>query len=501
MSSAVLHAVLAHGAAGLLMWRVLPPGLLLRVLLFWSSCSIILFVVVEPTYVLLAAFLLAVGLSPKASIEKVGFYVLAMPALPPYLIHIMSAPGINYLLSINYYAALSLAVLVPTLLASAPLRPISLVSPVRIGLMLGYLLHVAVLSSMHFGVVAGPRMLVELLIVLFIPLLAITRAVVRPEDIDLFVRSLLGASLTLGALALVIALRQWDFYKLNAPPINMFADFRSGFLRVEATANTHSLGFHLAFGILLLEYLKVRGFGTSSVPLGWTQLMLLRVILFVGLLTTDSRGALASLLVGYGIYWIFLVENTFVRVAFISIGIIGAIGAMVWMITGDFTYLGNLDSFSYRQELIRTAVNFILANPVFGNVIFLQTGLFDHLMQGQGIIDITNLYLLVGVQYGVTGMVLFFGALATPHLMLLARRPRTDRLSQSDFVAFRRLRAMVLGSGAGWFFLVATTSDVALTTHLGLMTSVLARASATGIAIAEKRGAPSSAATSKPRMV
>ncbi|MEL6416740.1 MAG: O-antigen ligase family protein, partial [Pseudomonadota bacterium] len=364
----------------------------------------------------------------------------------------MSAPGIGYLLSANHYVAVSIAVLVPSLFASAPSRPSSVVSLAPMGLMLCYLLHAAILSSMTFGIVAGPRMFFELSIVLLVPLLAITRAIVRPEDIDLFVRALLGASLLLGALALVIALRQWDFYKLHAPPIIMFADFRSGYLRVEGTANTHSLGFHLAFGILLLEYVKARGFGTAIVSLSWVQLLVLRLILFGGLLMTDSRGALAGLVIGYFVYWVFLVDSRFLRAAFIIVGAFSAVVAMVWLVTADFRYLGNLDSFSYRQELIRTAIAFILSNPIFGNINYLETGQFDHLVQGQGIVDITNLYLLVGIQFGLTGIVLFFGALAAPHVMLIARPPRADRLSQSDMIAFRRLRAVVLGSGAGWFF-------------------------------------------------
>lgn len=105
--------------------------------------------------------------------------------------------------------------------------------------------------------------------------------------------------------------------------------------------------------------------------------------------------------------------------------------------------------------------------------------MFDHLLQGQGIIDVTNLYLQVALTFGLVGLALFACVFVLPALstgLMLFRLRRThlsatsarNSSSISEQETWFRAAAVAVACSAGWLFLVATTSDVGLTVHLGI---------------------------------
>jgi hypothetical protein len=157
--------------------------------------------------------------------------------------------------------------------------------------------------------------------------------------------------------------------------------------------------------------------------------------------------------------------------------VLAGVGLGVWLVTADFGFLGATDTFSYRQQLLITVLAYIWDHPLYGDLFHGSNERFAHLIQGQGIVDITNLFLLLPLQYGVVGAGFYFAAFLIPvfglaRLRLVARGRGASNAPADDLV---RLRAAVLAGSVGWLALVATTSNVGLTTHLGVVLAVFAR--------------------------
>jgi hypothetical protein len=120
-----------------------------------------------------------------------------------------------------------------------------------------------------------------------------------------------------------------------------------------------------------------------------------------------------------------------------------------------------------------TSLRYIADYPFFGDLQFMKSGKFDALIQGQGIIDVTNLYLLVTLRFGLIGFALFFiPFLLTSYKLVFARYDDPG----GENARLRHMRNILCALLAGWLVLVITTSDVGLTLHLGLLVVALGHA-------------------------
>ena len=119
-------------------------------------------------------------------------------------------------------------------------------------------------------------------------------------------------------------------------------------------------------------------------------------------------------------------------------------------------------TFSYRQELLQTALKFWMENFWFGDFNYIGTGRFNHLLQGQGIIDITSVYLQIVLPFGFIGALIFFSIFLPVHTKQLYG------LTGSTFTHSRNIHAALFSSMAAWLFFITTSSNVGLTDFLGL---------------------------------
>ena len=463
--AAMLYATLAIGIAVLVLPGATFAETKVRSLAVWFLSAALLFFLDDALLIFAFLFIILAVLASILPAQRVAFFILAAPAVPFYVQQYLPFPGINYLTLLDYYRVASFTLLLPLLFLP---RPADLP---RIGWTLTdscvalYVLYTSTMVGGAENFTSGLRFLLDQSLLVAAPYFALTRAVRRPEDVDRCIRAFIVASAILAAIALIATSKQWDFYRFKEPPSQAaLPDFRAGFLRIAATANTHSLGFHLAACIVLLEYLKTR------IPFGFLRLWGLRAMLFGGLYLTGSRGAIAALLTAAGVYVVLSVRSSGLRWA-LTIAIAGgAWAAGTWLLSGDSAKFDPYGTFDYRQQLLATSLQYIADNPLFGSVHFIRSGRFDALVQGQGIIDITNLYLQVALRFGLIGLTLFF----LPFLLTLYRLAFTKRDSAIE-PGVDRMRFTICALIAGWLVLIATTSDVGLTLHLGLVLLALAR--------------------------
>lgn len=468
--AALSYALLGIAVPFALILKLRPPLFLARCFAVWAGSAALLFFLDDPLLILCLSGVLLLILAPLAPMERISFFFVAVPCLPTYLHALLPFPGINWLVLLTHYKIAVLVLLVPLLFRSTPegdRRAGASVADISIVL---YAAMATFLVTAFVGFTAGPRFLIDQLLLLIVPYFVLSRTIRSPKDLESCFAALLTVSLILAAIALAATLKQWDFYRFKAP-VSVFTvpDLRSGFLRIEATANTHSLGFHLALGILVLEFLK------RHFQWGFIRLWIMRAMLLAALFFTDSRGAMLALAFAFVVYVAVIPKSKVLRRGMAALLAATAAVGLLFFISGDVSTVDAYGSFGYRQQLLTISVAHILEHPLFGDLNFAADPKFIPLVQGQGIIDITNYYLQIGLQYGLVGLILFMTVVFVVMHGLMGAIDRAA--SAGDAMQdLRIISALLLAGIAGWLVLVATTSAVGLTVHAGLILLGMGRA-------------------------
>lgn len=460
----VAYVWLAQAIAFLLMPRSIPRAVRVTALAFWAISAPIIFTVQDPLTALFLAAAVLLVLAPLAPVKRAGFFLAAAPAVPIFIFAPLPFPGINYLTDITHYKLAALIILGPVLLRSV-VRPSGVGIPALF--LAVYILYTAIVMGAASNLTGGLRFLVDQILIIGVPYFAFHSIIRDRDDVVLLFQYFLVASLILAAVAIVSLAINSDMYA----SFSVFpAEFRGGRLRINTTIGTHALAFHLACALVILEFLKHR------IRISWLHLMAIRIVLLAGMVSADSRGALLGLAVAAVTYQLIMMRSVAARALLLSaLFVAGGIGAW-WLTQGDVTSYDDHNTFSYRQELLLTSVKQILSNPIFGDPNFVMSGAFDHLVQGQGIIDITNLYLQIGLSFGLFGLLLFCIVFVVPCLAGMWRLLRSERDRDAESESWRRALAATLSITAGWLFLVMTTSDVGITLHFGIVFAALSSA-------------------------
>ena len=462
--TAIALALIAQGLAFCVILYARLGGT--RAFFVWTLSLFPLFLLSNGFLTLAIAGVAMLALAPIKASHRIAFYILVVPAVPFYVQFDVPFPGINYLMSLNHQRIAAVVILLPLLFYPGEKRA-------KWGFfdfaLIAYAIYSAVMVALSVNVTGGLRYLMEQLLLLVIPYLAIVRSLHTTDDLEDTLRAYLSCSVILAAIAFIATLKQWDFYSLpNSGTAFAVADYRGGYLRIAGVANTHSLGFHLAAALLLVEHLKTR--------MNWSFItsVALRGLLLIGVLATSSRGALAGLVIGYGVYFVFMLRSAFVWFLAVLLAIVATTIGGYWLLQADHSAFDPYGTFNYRQELVTTSLAYMREHLLFGDLHFLASGRFDHLVQGQGIVDVTNLYLQIGLVFGLIGLGLFFTIYAGTVVLLAL----SARFAAANPI-YATLNPAILACLIGWLVLVATTSDVALTIHLGILFAAFGRCALT----------------------
>jgi O-antigen ligase len=120
-------------------------------------------------------------------------------------------------------------------------------------------------------------------------------------------------------------------------------------------------------------------------------------------------------------------------------------------------FVGSADAnVTYRQQLLAVSLDLIWDNPFFGSFDYINTPEMEAMRQGQGIIDIVNTYVAVGLGSGLVGLSLFAGFF----LAVIGRLFRTIRnLCNPDDEAYQ-LGQVLLAVLLGIIVMIGTVSSI-----------------------------------------
>lgn len=481
-------AAIVYGTAALLLAMVLVSKMVRIPMVAagfatWCILLVSLFVLRDDLLVLLVSgATLALFASRLPQEQRPGFLLLTVPALPHFMHFVVPFPGINYIISISHYDLAVLATAAAVIAgrrlggrqvgvgalaqhrSDATGRTVCVLADLCIAY---YILHSSLTVAANMGLTPGLRYLLQIFLQLGLPYLILSRALTSSEQLRHCFAGFFVASVILACTAAVSSFRSWDYYLTFAPSSALLGiEFRNNFIRINATANTHSLGYHLALAILMLPFLA-RTYAISRLKV----CAILGLLLF-GLFVTGSRGAWISGVAALALFATLRMRSQPLRVtALVSIVLALAV-VLGWLSSDNFAANAELGNFDYRQRLLEICLIHIGQFP-FGDFNYLFHPRFTELRQGQGIIDITNMYLQLALPFGVIAAGLFFLPFYL-FLPTLAIHSVPDDAAADDK---RMFRALICAGLAGWCFLVTTTSSVGLTQHLGIVLLALGRAS------------------------
>jgi hypothetical protein len=249
---------------------------------------------------------------------------------------------------------------------------------------------------------------------------------VRIERPELVLRLFVFAAAAAGALCFFESVRYWPIYSGLAPMkgVWLLVDtpdmmlIRGGFFRAYGPFS-HPLTASAVLGmggVALFGLICMRGFKPLLIVLG--------IFILLGLFGTVSRTGIVVLIVG-------LMTMQLLRKRYGSVVAVTAIGLLVIL---GAPFLSSQDAQNnglYRLTLIMGVPKALGTRLIFGYREAVESHLLDAFVQGQGIVDLVNVYLSIAVTGGLVSLipyVLFLGTTVTQYRALRRLKPDKDHL-------------------------------------------------------------------------
>lgn len=301
-------------------------------------------------------------------------------------------------------------------------------------------------------------------LMILVPFFAFSTAVNTPTRMRMVVLAMIFSALPLALVGVFELLKHWHVY---GPAFEswtqVFYAERTGLLRASGP-----LLDSIPFGFLFMVSV---GFclGIPKELLSTNSLTLLITLLMAGLISSLSRGPLLGTLV---VVAVFLLTGQKPITSFLKfIAIIATCTILLYAlpigskIFDLLPYVGseaNTETSEYRVKLLENAWKVIERNPIFGSIDFLQTQEMQEMMTGQGIIDVTNTYLVVALRFGLVGLCIFLLFFMSV-LFSLARA--FNSLPQTD-VELKLVSRSLFATLCGVLVTIMTVSSVGTISHM-----------------------------------
>lgn len=467
--AASLFTSIAIVAAWFIRPRFADSPATMRACLFWLISSPLLFLIYPLMGELLLCAILLIALTPKDMDARAAFYILALFAIPSPVQAPVPFPGINYLVVLNFPMIACFALLAPTL--AFPRAPVAArYAPVTGVLVILLTLLVAAQEFRAENLTNGLRFALDDFILYALPFMAILRLSQERAATENVISAFLTLGLIMACLAFISEAVDWNFYTFITERHGMaaLADFRQGILRVSATVIPILVGFVATLGLIAVDYYRDEKKG--SMVMAWFY----RAILAVAIIFTFARGAWLAAMVAWFTYFFFTKFPRGVRPIAIAVGLFVVLpAAIAFVLNADLGRYDPYGTFEYRRELLNASVVQFKQHPIFGEPHYRDSGNFEHLYQGQGIIDIVNHYVHILLKHGAVGFALYIGAFVSVILALLSLGKIVRR---DDNKTLERQRAFLLAAIISYLAMIATVSGVSVIQETGVFLIAVATA-------------------------
>lgn len=439
---------------------------LFRIVAVWVLVAAIGFLIGNKwlVFTLIGVTLLIVA--PARPAERVYLYIGAMAAIPIGLSLNLPFPGLNYLVTLDYAKMTTVILLGPAFLKYVFSRPPQKLKIVG-RLLIIFVLLTGIMSIRDLPFTSMLRALFDQFVLVIIPYLTISRSLTNQNEIDNAIKALFVSAIILAGISVFSTLWSWNYYAHLSDRIvgKSFTDYRNGFLRIGATTGSTLLGF--VMGAAIVSAFVLQAAKEHSKIFAIAQACVFGFVLF----TTGARGGWLAAVLIIGAYFLLSKLQKSGR-QLLLVSLISGVVIMMVLVFQDSAVLNDAyGSIDYRADLLRTSMGQIAERPLFGSADFLESPRFAHLRQGEGIIDLVNVYIQLSLYYGLVGFSLFIGAnLLALHggLTTLDRFP-SGRDVSVDVVSARRTVALLIAMHISYLAMIATISWVSYIWHYGFV--------------------------------
>jgi len=358
----------------------------------------------------LAALLISVRLSPA---DKTIFFLAILCASPLFHYTIPGFGVINFLITLNYTDTLVLFLLLPAYMAVQREKTWSLNNFDKC--VIAYVALISILALTQTSITHGIRLAFNYSLAIALPYLAFSRAINSTAALQKLSFALLFCLVPMALIGCFESLKYWKLY--SSAFVHVLGDgnylsyrLRGDSLRANALyASPIVLGYAMVIGFGFLIYIKK--YVNSQNAIRFLGLVFLAALYF-----TKARGPWLGLAV-LGFLYIWSGPEKFSNLA--KLALLTVLISLPLSLTpaGNklFQMLPFLSSATsheastvdYRFRLIEQGWIVFKQNPILGSINYRDTPEMEVMRQGQGIIDVVNSYIHIGLSYGTVGLSLF----------------------------------------------------------------------------------------------
>jgi len=389
----------------------------IKIGIVWLLITVIAFMMTNYWILMGAVFGVILAAAPREPSSRVMWFIIFLTALPFLNQELPGLGPIRYLMDLQFPRLMIFGLLMPLLFLPGTgkygKRMPFLTSPIDKYVLI-LLIADIIVSSRNRGATEVVRLSVVYFIDFFAVYFVISRHIRTFEQLARCMCGLLFAATILACTALMEAGKSWKMYNMIFGHIGIqlnhlgnWYEWRNGILRTSAT-----VGIPIVLGCFF-TYAMAALLATKHHLKNNSIFWVLAILLVVASYTTVSRGAWIGMAVVVLVYLFFTSRPKFVislimgafAVVFSATSSIPEVRALYELLpfTGS-----NLDvTVDYRVLLLQNSIEVMKQNLWLGAPDFLATSELEDLRQGQGIIDIVNSYIQMGLRGGVVLIGLF----------------------------------------------------------------------------------------------
>lgn len=378
--------------------------------------------------------LLAIPILSRHRVEAAGLFFLSLPMLP-LLITTPMLPGIGPFIPLSACLMMILGLLVAWITRSG--EAVARRSALDIFVVLICLVMIA-MTARSTSLTNLARVTLQYSLWMLLPYLLLSRSLRTASHVRFVMVCFVSGVILMSIIALFEAIRNWPLYQgmygelgVQMPSLSLTLRVRGGLLRAPgAFAESTTFAVFLMIGALAIYALRSL-FKSRPAHLAATGIAVL------GLITTQSRGAWLGFVVGM-ILLEFYRRKTGRAIAFVVGGALSF--SLLALAAISSRRLSEILGFSgdaqgtadYRGDLLRRGLQEAAHSPFIGSPAGVVEARLADLIQGEGIVDFVNSYLMFLLRSGIVGLTIFIGAFLVALGLLWSARPRLLRATASS---------------------------------------------------------------------
>lgn len=414
MSPNIVACILVLGSIGLgaaISYFAFGMKLVFRVAFMWA-CIVVIAFLGHIFILIVATIIFTVYIREAPNEAKLLYFVALLPAMPVEG-YSLPFPGLQYLWNLSFLRLMILCLLAPLFFnyVNSAVKRGAYLNVTDTFFILFLLLKILLVVRLD-SVTNMARAAFTLFVDFGIPYFAISRFLLSPGSLHWMLSVFLIGAMFISFVSIIETLKSWRIYgpmldqmNLNYDPQMLVPWARSGRARAAGGSMFQPLAYayFVAMAMLVCFYYWRHKF------IRFVPMLMMMSVFSVGLLFTGSRGGLLIFIVG--LYVLFYMRlNSMMKMFLGGATAAAVIGGIVYFSIFGFAGVDGAEgSFEYRRLLIINSLNAVSQNLLLGSNDYTSNAYLARSLQGQGIIDVTNMYLQIALDNGIIGVFLFLG--------------------------------------------------------------------------------------------